>query len=217
VAVYTFPDLPDLPLEVRGRHCCHVRVAHQGAATEAETFLGALRSAGTVLLDTLRPLPLTETGTIHNDRTAPLDVHSRSLVLRELDRHLVETTTSHTGPEAPSLVELRHLGGALGRPPAVANAVGHRGGVANLFTTAYPVDDHTAADAEQQCLVSDLDGWSDGGALSTFLLGAGVTPDDVRAAYSPEDYDRLVEIKGQWDPGNLFRFNQNIRPNAQPT
>ena len=216
VAVYTFPDLPDLPEPLRGRHCCHVRVAHQGPATEAETFLGALRGAGTLLLDTVRPLPLTDIGTIHNDRTAPLDVHSRSLVLDQLAGDLLETLVAHTGPEAPSLVELRHLAGALGRPPAIANAVGHRGGVANVFTTAYPTDDHTAADAEQERLMADLGRWSDGGALSTFLLGSRVTPDDVRAAYRPQDYDRLVKLKTHWDPDNLFRFNQNIPPVAEP-
>lgn len=120
------------------------------------------------------------------------------------------------GPGAPSLVELRHLAGALGRPPAVANAVGHRGGIANLFTTAYPTDDHTAADAGQQRLLADLERWSDGGALSTFLLGSQVTPADVRAAYRPGDHDRLVGLKTQWDPDNIFRFNQNIPPNAGP-
>ena len=211
-AVYTFPDLPDLPAAVRGRHCCHVRVTHQGPAAEAEPFLGTLRGAGTVLLDTVRSLPLTEIGTIHNDRTAPLDVHSRSLVLRRLDPGLVDVVVAHSAPDAASLVELRHLGGALGRPPAVANAVGHRGGVANLFTTAYPTDDHTVADTEQQRLLADLEPWSDGGALSTFLLGGKVTPADVRAAFRPEDYDRLVELKTAWDPDNIFRFNQNIPP-----
>ena len=213
VAVYTFPDLSTLPAAVRGRHCCHVRVTYQGPAAEAEAFLGALRGAGSVLLDTVRSLPLTEIGTIHNDRTAPLDVHSRSLVLRRLDSALVDTVVAHTAPDAPSLVELRHLGGALARQPAVANAVGHRGGVANMFTTAYPTDDHTVADAEQQRLLADLEPWSDGGALSTFLLGGKVTPADVRAAFRPEDYDRLVELKTRWDPDNLFRFNQNIPPN----
>ena len=157
VAVYTFPDLPGLPAAVRGRHCCHVRVTYQGPAAEAETFLGALRGSGSVLLDTVRSLPLTEIGTIHNDRTAPLDVHSRSLVLRRLDSALAHTVVAHTGPDAASLVELRHLAGALGRPPAVANAVGHRDGVANMFTTAYPADDHTFADTEQQRLLDDLE------------------------------------------------------------
>jgi FAD/FMN-containing dehydrogenase len=34
----------------------------------------------------------------------------------------------------------------------------------------------------------------------------------VRAAYRPEVWKRLVEIKTKWDPKNLFRMNQNIKP-----
>jgi FAD/FMN-containing dehydrogenase len=34
----------------------------------------------------------------------------------------------------------------------------------------------------------------------------------VQAAVGPEKYARLVEIKRQWDPDNLFRLNQNISP-----
>jgi len=35
--------------------------------------------------------------------------------------------------------------------------------------------------------------------------------DRVRASYG-DHYDRLVEIKGRYDPTNLFRVNQNIKP-----
>jgi FAD/FMN-containing dehydrogenase len=44
---------------------------------------------------------------------------------------------------------------------------------------------------------------------------AAATPDRVRAAYSPEDWERLVELKNRYDPENLFRMNQNIRPTTQ--
>ena len=32
------------------------------------------------------------------------------------------------------------------------------------------------------------------------------------AYYSPEDWQRLVELKDRYDPENLFRFNRNIPP-----
>ena len=36
----------------------------------------------------------------------------------------------------------------------------------------------------------------------------------MRASYGSDNYDRLVEIKTRYDPTNLFRMNQNIRPNG---
>jgi len=34
----------------------------------------------------------------------------------------------------------------------------------------------------------------------------------VRAAWGPEKYERLVGVKGRYDPTNRFRFNHNIHP-----
>jgi hypothetical protein len=42
----------------------------------------------------------------------------------------------------------------------------------------------------------------------------GASPERVRAAYSPEDWQRLVGLKDRYDPGNLFRFNRNIPPSS---
>jgi hypothetical protein len=51
---------------------------------------------------------------------------------------------------------------------------------------------------------------SSGGAYVNFMMEEG--QERVRASYK-HNYDRLVEIKGKYDPDNFFRVNQNIHPN----
>ena len=38
----------------------------------------------------------------------------------------------------------------------------------------------------------------------------------VRTAYSPATYARLVDVKNTYDPTNMFRLNQNIKPSTAP-
>jgi hypothetical protein len=213
-ALVTFPDLPTAPPRLRGRWCCWVRVSSSGTPQRCEEVIAPLRRAATPVVDTVRTMPVTEVGTIHNDPAGPLATNSRSLVLHRTDAGTVAALLRHAGPTTPFVIELRQLGGALAREPAVPNAVGHRGGAYTVYTTAYPhLSGPSASDgAAEQALLDDLAPWSDGGALVNFLAGPHVTPADVRAAYEPDRWARLVEIKTAWDPGNVFRINHNVPP-----
>ena len=67
--------------------------------------------------------------------------------------------------------------------------------------------------ALQDRLLARMAPWGSGGIYLNFLLGD--TPaEEVRAAYSPDDYARLVSLKVAYDPRNLFRVNHNIPPSA---
>jgi FAD/FMN-containing dehydrogenase len=52
---------------------------------------------------------------------------------------------------------------------------------------------------------------SAGGAYVNFMMDEG--EDRVKASYK-ENYERLVNIKNKYDPNNLFRVNQNIKPSV---
>jgi FAD/FMN-containing dehydrogenase len=53
--------------------------------------------------------------------------------------------------------------------------------------------------------------FSNGGVYVNFTGVGDTTEDRVRAAYG-RNYQRLAQIKAKYDPTNLFRINQNIRP-----
>jgi FAD/FMN-containing dehydrogenase len=52
--------------------------------------------------------------------------------------------------------------------------------------------------------------WTAGRAYLNFLGPAG--PERIRAAYGEEKFPRMQALKDTYDPGNLFRLNQNITP-----
>jgi hypothetical protein len=56
--------------------------------------------------------------------------------------------------------------------------------------------------------------FSPGGAYLNFL-DADEGDERIRAAYGPEKYARLVALKDRYDPDNVFRLNQNIRPSRE--
>ncbi|MFC8147392.1 FAD-binding oxidoreductase [Streptomyces paradoxus] len=214
VAVISFPDVPVLPPPLRGRHVVHVRIAYSaddlGAGKELVAPLRALNPFN----DTVRELPYTETGTIHNDPAVAGSFESSTTLLGELDADAVRTLLDRVGPHAPvpHVVELRHLGGALARPAAVPNAVGHRGAhyLVNVVSRLERADIADIRPAHDR-LFEAIEPWSTGGRALTFLNGARDT-EHVRSAYNPEDYQRLTEIKAAYDPENVFRLNHNIPP-----
>jgi hypothetical protein len=158
-------------------------------------------------------LPYTESGSICNDPTDPMPYHGTGLLLTDVDDEFIRTLLAEGGPEAERkfILELRHLGGAVARPPAVPNSVGHRdaGFAFGVLSRLGPVDAETAQ-AAQTGLVAALRPWTAGLCLN-FTYGVR-TAEEISTAYDVADYRRLTELKARYDEDNMFRLNHNIPP-----
>jgi hypothetical protein len=114
-----------------------------------------------------------------------------------------------------AVAQLRVLGGAMARVPADATAFAHRdrrimAGVGCVYEDARDRPTHHAwADGFAAALRQ-----GDPGVYVNFLTDEG--RERVREAYPGPTWDRLVQVKRRYDPGNLFRLNQNIPPGPGP-
>lgn len=215
LAVRRMPALPAVPPALRDAPVVHVRVSHQGPAAECEGLAAPLRAAAPVLLDTVRDRPVTAFGAVHQDPADPLPHLHRALCLREFPREAVDALVRLTGGDGrPVDLEIRALGGALDREPEVPNAVATRGMPFLVLVSAVGEGDR-AVELRRRLAeaVGELAPWAGERNMANFLSEDQATDEEgVRAAYGHPRYARLAEVKRHYDPGNLFRFNHNIRP-----
>jgi FAD/FMN-containing dehydrogenase len=218
VALISLPDVPAIPEPLRGRHTVHIRIAFSpGDPGAGERLVAPLRAIGP-MSDTLGELAYAESGSIYNDPVAPGAVESDTAMLGELDATAVQAVLDLAGPHAPvpHVVELRHLGGRLAHPPAVANAVGNRD-ARYLFNVVSRLEraDITQIRPAHARMFEAIAPWSTGGRFLNFMNGENAAA-QVRSAYNASDYQRLTDLKAVYDPENIFRLNHNIPPARGP-
>lgn len=191
-----------------------VRIAYVGDPVDGERLVEPLRAVGP-LGDELRQLPYVESDSIYRDSDRPIGFYGvHNAMVRDIDADTLTGVLDHGRPatEVPFVLEVRHLGGALGRAPRVPNAVGHRDAQylvrvmsplpnGEPVAVARAVHDKAFAAVEPRSL----------GRFLSFAYGA-LTAEEVRSGYEARDYTRLIELKRRYDPANLFRFGHNIPP-----
>ena len=112
-------------------------------------------------------------------------------------------------PESMSLFHIRVLGGAMSRVPTDATAFAHRDApILSMQLSAFEDGDGTAQRAWVTRLHESLQPLAHG-VYSNFL---GDEDGRIGEAYPAETYARLAAVKQAYDPSNVFRRNQNIRP-----
>jgi FAD/FMN-containing dehydrogenase len=217
VVLWTVPAAPGFPEAAHGRRVLVLPAVYAGPVEEGKRILAPLYDLGTALADLSAVMPCTTLQTAFDPLflKGGLRYYWKSLYLDSLGDDVLDALIPRAleRPSPKSLVALWQLGGAMNRVPAAAIAFGDRSAPFLLSfdsTWENPQDDDVNI-AWTRAFWSDMKGFSSGGLYLNFPGLGEEAGELVRAAYG-ENYDRLVEIKTQYDPDNLFRMNQNIKP-----
>ena len=217
VRLVHYPQAPGVPEPLRGASAVVIMACSTGSTTDGEALLQPLRSIGTPLLDTFRPMPFAEVETIANDppEAPPLFTFGHSSGLRGLSSDVVDALLRVAGNRAAGIfmVEARHAGGALARQPEDQMPFTFRSPWLLSAMAAAPTRE--ALHGGRQSVAALLDALKP--ALTGEVLINGIDAesaglDATRAGYSRENYRKLVAIKDRYDPANVFRFTHNIPP-----
>lgn len=208
------PPLPFLPKDIHGKMVIVVPFVWLGDEAEGERLIKPIREATTSHGESIGMNPWVgwQSGfdglVEHGARNYWKSHHVKDLSDDCIDR-IVEF--AETMPSDEIEVFIPHMEGAPSRVPQDATAYAHRQTpfVLNIHTRWRDVAD------DEKCLAWARDFHR---ATEPFAQGVYVNflsdegEDRVKAAYTPEAWNRLVEVKKKYDPNNLFRMNQNIKP-----
>lgn len=206
-ALLRLPDLDVVPEPLRGRFVVHVRVAVVGS-DEAATLVEPLLQLATPIIDTITQMPFAAIGSIHADPVDPMPVLEAGALLRRFDADTAATLLDVAGPDSQApfaVVEIRHLGGALGRTPASPDAVAGRDAAYSLFAVSAPVPAlfDEVVPAVTAGLLGSMAPWATGTVQPNFI-GSLNAPDAFSSAWPADVAARLRDVWQRYDPTGAF-------------
>lgn len=221
IALMKFPNIPQLPEAIRGKSQVVVRAAYDGGSEVGKLFIQRWLDWQKPLANTFHQMPFSEIASIQNDPTDPASSYASNELFDDLSDTAIDLIVRYAfDKDSPILYsELRAGGGALARGQASTSAVGNRdarfyfliGGITPNAQVSKVVESYAQRYKEA------LKPYHQGGAYLNFMRGEEAA---TRAldAYGAEGYKRLVTLKAEYDPTNMFRYSYQIgapnTPNA---
>lgn len=197
-----------------GERVFSISVCYCGQAAAGERVLAPLRAYGSPLEDRIALVPYLQVQSA-GDRLFPRGrrYYWKAQFMKEIADAAIDTMLEvyAAAPSVLSLLVFQQVGGAIARVPASETAYGNRDAAYDCFPISIWQD--PAEDEVNIRWARDLWGaltpFSTGGVYANNLGDEG--EDRVQAAYG-HNYQRLVTLKNKYDPTNIFRLNQNVRP-----
>lgn len=211
----TVPPGPPFPEACHLKKMCAVVWCDTAPTAQAEQRFACIRqSFGTPAIDFAGPIAWPVLQSMFDPVYPPgLQWYWKADFFEEISDDAIGLHLQH-GPNLPTMHSTMHLypiNGAAHRFAKDETAFSFRD--ANFAQVIVGVDPDPANNEQMiawsQAYWDALHPHSAGGAYINMIMDEG--QDQIRAAYR-DNYDRLVAAKQDFDPDNLFRINQNIRP-----
>jgi FAD/FMN-containing dehydrogenase len=216
-ALISAPPEEFVPPPVRGKPVLGVIVGWAGDPAEGREALRPLVEFGPPAVAMVDDMPYTAVQRLL-EAAVPKGMQNywTADFLTGLPAEAIDVLVERTArvPSPVTQVILVPGGGAAGRTPEHAMAFSGHDAPWNIhYLSIWP----DPADSDRNIawtreLAASMKPYTTGGAYLNFLGDEG--QDRVKAAFGPEKYARLVELKDRWDPQNVFCLNQNIRPSS---
>ncbi len=204
------PPLPQVPEPIRGRSFVVVEAIHAGEPAEAESLLAPLHALEPEM-NTMRPMSLGELGHLHMDPEQPVPAVGDGMLLSELPAEAVDEVVRVAGAasDSPLLsVEIRHLGGELGRAHPDNGVLASLDAAYALYAVGLAPTPELAASAGEhtEALLEALAPW----AAARAYLNLAETRRSPDALWGESTAARLRRVKHAIDPDDVIRANHPV-------
>ena len=216
---FAFHDVPPAPLfreELHLRRVCGILWCYDGDEEAAAQAIAPMLEVTEPLLHSVQPMPLPALNSAFDDLYPPgYQSYWRADFVKEIPDEAVAKNVEFGGT-LPTIMSGSHIypiDGAAHDVGPTDTPWAYRD--ANWSQVMFGVDPDPAAAPELRdwavAFHEALHPYSAGGAYVNFMMDEG--QERVQATYG-DNYARLVQVKAAYDPDNVFRVNQNIRPKA---
>jgi hypothetical protein len=197
-----------------GQRVLALDVCHSGTPAAAEKELAQLRKIGKPIVDAVRPDTYVHIQD-RNDKNYPAGrgYYIKSGFVRTITPKLIDATVDYleAAPSPSGVLIFSHQGGAISRVKRDATAFWHREPNHSIMLIGY----WDGGDGAARNMDWVRTGWKTFEPMTDGFYVNEMSHDDpegrVKATYG-DNYSRLVALKKQHDPTNLFQMNANIKP-----
>jgi FAD/FMN-containing dehydrogenase len=205
--ILQFPDAPFIPEPVRGRSFVVVEAIYAGSAVDGERWLSPLRGLEPVM-DTVRMIPVQELSRLHMDPEGPTPGIGDGMMLADFREDAIDAFVESVVGSALLSAEVRHLGGAVGRPKPEHGALSHFEDdyLSFVLGIAPTPEAGEAAERAVRATLDVLEPWAAAHMYSNFAE----TRRGPGSFHSETAHHRLKRIKAKVDPANVIRANHEL-------